>query len=76
MHRESAIEKLKGDGMGRWERDLVSRAVERSGGVVPSLRTDEEREAAETEGLYALGLDDEDEDEDEVGAGSSRWGEV
>jgi hypothetical protein len=69
MHRESAIEKLKGDGMGRWERELVSSALERSGGDVPSLRIDEEREAA-------LGLDDEDEDEDEVGAGSSRWREV
>jgi len=66
IHRERAVERLKRGGMNEWERYLIGRAVERSGGSVPAIDTGvDTREAtvAEEEGLFAIGSDDSDEEE-------------
>jgi len=65
-HRDRAVERLMRGGMNEWERDLIGRAVERSGGSVPAIESDvETREAkvAEEEGLFTIGSDDSDEEE-------------
>jgi hypothetical protein len=70
-HREWAVKRLNQGGIDEWERDLIGRAVERSGGTVPTMTTDGDNSVAEAEGLYALGSDD-GEEEGDVGLGLSR----
>lgn len=71
-HRDRAISHLqrRRGGMTEWERGFIERAVEKSGGVLPTY-TEDESVAAEEEGIYAIGSDDGDE-QDEVVAGPSR----
>lgn len=74
VHRDWAIEELQKGEMKQWESDIISRAVEKSGGTVPALNTGmSSRDAlmVEEEELYALGSDD-GEEEDEIVSGSSR----
>jgi hypothetical protein len=71
VHREWGVKRLNQGGMDEWERDIIGKAVERSGGTVPSMTTDGDNSVAEEEGLYALGSDDGEEEED-VGLGPSR----
>jgi hypothetical protein len=74
IHRDWAIEELQKGEMKQWESDIISRAVEKSGGNVPALNTGvSSRNASlvEEEELYALGSDD-GEEEDEIVSGSSR----
>jgi hypothetical protein len=73
-HREAAIEELEKGEMKQWESDIISRAVEKSGGTVPALNTgvsSDDASMVEEEELYALGSDD-GEEEDEIVSGSSR----
>jgi len=74
IHREWANEEVKRGEMSEWERDIIGKAVERSGGTVPALNTGMstcDGVVEEEEGLYALGSDDGEEEED-IGLGSSR----
>jgi hypothetical protein len=75
IHRDWAIEELQKGGMNDWESDIISRAVEKSGGTVPTLNTGvsslDASVVVEEEDLYALGSDDAEE-EDEIVSGSSR----
>jgi len=74
IHREWAIEEVKRGEMSEWERDIIGKAVERSGVTGPALNTGVatcDGLVEEETGLYALGSDDGEEEED-VGLGSSR----
>jgi hypothetical protein len=73
VHRDWAVKESKRGVMNEWERDLIGKAVERSGGTVPTMTTDADNSVAEEEGLYALGSDDGEEEEDVgLGLGLSR----
>jgi len=66
VHRERAVEGLKRGGMNEWERDLIGRAIERSGGSVPAIGSgvkSGDAAVAEEEGLFAIESDDSDEEE-------------
>jgi hypothetical protein len=65
---------LKKGGMNQWESDIISGAVEKSGGAEPALNTgasSRDTSVMDDQELYALGSDD-GEEEDEVVSGSSR----
>jgi hypothetical protein len=71
VHREWAVKRLNQGGMDEWERNIIGKAIERSGGTVPTMTTDGDNSVAEEEGLYALGSD-EGEEEVDVGLGPFR----
>jgi hypothetical protein len=79
VHRQLAVEKLKRGVMNEWERDIIGRAIERSGGTVPAMNTGLETcdaSVAEEEGLYALESDDDDEEGEVVYLRSSGLDEL
>ena len=73
IHRSWAVERLETGGKDGWESDIISRAIERSGGTVPAMNTGVgigDALVGDEEGLFALGSDDGEEEED-AGLGSS-----
>lgn len=75
IHRNWAVERLETGRMDGWERDIISRAIERSGGTVPAMNTDvgaRDTTVAAEEGLFAVGSDDGEQEEEVVVSGPSR----
>jgi hypothetical protein len=61
MHCDWAMESLAEGGMNEWERAIIGKAVEKSGGTLPAMDRDGEATAGEEEVLFALGSDDGEE---------------
>ena len=75
IHRNWAVERLETGRMDGWERDIISRAIERSGSTVPAMNTDvgaRDTTVAAEEGLFAVGSDDGEQEEEVVVSGPSR----
>lgn len=67
IHRDWAVERLESGGMDGWEKNIISRAIERSRGTVPAMSTGvgiRDATVAHEEGLFAVGSDDGEEEED------------
>ena len=75
IHRNWAVERLETGRMDGWESDIISRAIERSGGTVPAMNTDVETwdaTVAVEEGPFAVGSDDGEQEEEVVVSGPFR----